>query len=447
MDLDAAVRGILDSQRGRLAVCDREVVRGVVEPVSAPRFGFDCVIVSSVQFNDRSTVRAGGHGRDHALIHPADLESHVGKALRCPRRVHLDKLQLTDGGVIERELVCCAAVAAAHDRRGGRRGRRHRHRLRGAAARDRDGLRRRVENIAGDGLGLPRHDGRADRRSQRDASVGVGHILAVADGIPIAVRDEEGHARERSGGTVNVFLNYHCLIRIIVKGQGLRLAGTHHHGLRPVRADGVSVRAARLGGDDSAGHAGDSDLAVAVRPVDAVAGQLAICVVHITAVGVGEPELSARERRLSIRAGELADNERTLLRVPERERLHLARLDENVLRRSVQNESVDGLDLTHLDRCAGFEAAQNDLTGLVRIIDTIIGADCRAAAVHHAERNAGKRLILRTLNEIAIGNPPLLLALCEPAVRADFPPLRTVHATFTAHGAPSMQIICCMYVK
>ena len=32
-------------------------------------------------------------------------------------------------------------------------------------------------------------------------------------------------------------------------------------------------------------------------------------------------------------------------------------------------------------------------------------------------------------------------------VRVDFPPLRTVRATFTAHGAPSMQIICCVYVK
>ena len=41
-------------------------------------------------------------------------------------------------------------------------------------------------------------------------------------------------------------------------------------------------------------------------------------------------------------------------------------------------------------------------------------------------------------------------AFTEPlgsAVRADFPPLRTVHATFTAHGAPSMQIDCCVYVK
>ena len=49
---------------------------------------------------------------------------------------------------------------------------------------------------------------------------------------------------------------------------------------------------------------------------------------------------------------------------------------------------------------------------------------------------------------IAIGNPPLLPhSYKRAAVRSDFPPLRTVHATFTAHGAPSMQIICCVYVK
>ena len=48
---------------------------------------------------------------------------------------------------------------------------------------------------------------------------------------------------------------------------------------------------------------------------------------------------------------------------------------------------------------------------------------------------------------IAIGNPPLLLLSKRAAVRADFPPLRTVRATFTAHGAPSMQINCCMYVN
>ena len=64
-----------------------------------------------------------------------------------------------------------------------------------------------------------------------------------------------------------------------------------------------------------------------------------------------------------------------------------------------QHKTVHSFDLADLHSSAGFNAAQHDLAGLVRVIGPIIRADRRSGAVGDLERNAGKRLVLRALNE------------------------------------------------
>ena len=96
----------------------------------------------------------------------------------------------------------------------------------------------------------------------------------------------------------------------------------------------------------------------------------------------------------------LQDGQGVVPLVPEGEALHLAALDENILRRSIQHKSLDRLDFAGGNGSPRLDAGHNDFARFVRIKDSVIRADSSARAVNDLEGHAGQRLILRTLDKL-----------------------------------------------
>ena len=84
--------------------------------------------------------------------------------------------------------------------------------------------------------------------------------------------------------------------------------------------------------------------------------------------------------------------------VPERQILCGTSLDKNILGCPIQNETVHSLDLTGDDGGSRFQAGEDDLARLIRVVHAVIGANGSAAAIDHLEGNASQRLVLRALD-------------------------------------------------
>ncbi len=124
-----------------------------------------------------------------------------------------------------------------------------------------------------------------------------------------------------------------------------------------------------------------------------------VVIVHIAAIGIGKLELRPGDEC----AGNLVlllDDQRSGPLVPERELLHMARLNLDVLGGAIKDKPLHGLDLTGDDHGAGFNAMQDDLAGFVGIIEAVIRADSGPGSVYHPEGHAGKRLILGALHKL-----------------------------------------------
>ena len=127
---------------------------------------------------------------------------------------------------------------------------------------------------------------------------------------------------------------------------------------------------------------------------------MAVVIVHIATVGIGELELCAGDHL----AGYLIlflDHQRPGPLIPEGELLHTPAHDLDVLGGAVQHEALHGLDLAGNHGGAGFDALQHDLPGLIRVIHPIIRADSSASAVHHLEADAGERFILGAFDKLS----------------------------------------------
>ncbi len=72
-----------------------------------------------------------------------------------------------------------------------------------------------------------------------------------------------------------------------------------------------------------------------------------------------------------------------------------------ILGSTIEDKVLHGLDLPYLHSRAGFDAIQHNLSRLISVVDTVIGADSAAIAVHNLEGYAGQRLILRSLDKLA----------------------------------------------
>ena len=142
----------------------------------------------------------------------------------------------------------------------------------------------RLDLLGGDG-------GTGLQPLQDDAARLVRHELAVAvsnDG-PGAVGDKEGHAFDGGGSALNVFFDHQRRAGGVVEGQGLRVVGVHNHRLRPGGlVDGVAGDAGRFRHHQRAHHTIYRDFSLAVRIVDAIAGQHPIFIRHKFPGGGGD---------------------------------------------------------------------------------------------------------------------------------------------------------------
>ena len=145
----------------------------------------------------------------------------------------------------------------------------------------------------------------------KDAAIFIrGHSV---DQLIIDLPDFKGHIGDALTGIRSIDLDkLNASDGIVIKGERLGILGVDLHRLDPCGfIDGVSLDGFGLLGHDCARDAADADLAIGVGSVEALAGQVAVGVVHVSAVRIGQLELNASERFLC-HGIQLPDDEGTL---------------------------------------------------------------------------------------------------------------------------------------
>ena len=137
-------------------------------------------------------------------------------------------------------------------------------------------------------------------------------------------------------------------------------------------------------------EAGDRDEAIAVTGVSAVVGA------NGRAVFIGDMEHRAGQRGLI--GALLQDGQGAVPLIPEGELLDLAALNQDILGCAVQHESIYCLDFPCGNGSTRLQAVQHDFARVICIINAIVRAYRRAAAVHHLEGDTGQGLILCALD-------------------------------------------------
>ena len=167
-----------------------------------------------------------------------------------------------------------------------------------AARLDLDVLGCAVQHKALHGLYFPDNDHGAGFNAGQDDFPGLVCVVEAiirADSGPGSVHHPEGHAGKRLVlGALDKFPNNQGRGGGIVEIDGLRVVGIHHNGLGPgVGVDAVAGDRLQLRYYHCPGNAGEDDLSVAVRVVDAIRGNLPVFVVNHLPVGVLDLELHA----------------------------------------------------------------------------------------------------------------------------------------------------------
>ena len=172
----------------------------------------------------------------------------------------------------------------------------------------------------------------------------------------------------------------HATNRRVVEVESLCVVGIDHHSLRAsVFVDGIAGDRLNLRHHNGAGNAGAGDLALLIRPVQAVGGQRAALGIYIGTVGIDNLELYAFQRLLC-HGVLLHDDEIALWLIAELHRDNFIGLDLDCLRRIIQQIAV---------LCAGFLDDKRGAGGDVRNGE-------RACAVRH-------ELAVGVSDEIAVG--------------------------------------------
>ena len=364
----------------------------------------------------RLDLPRGDHGAgfqpfDHDLACVVGVEHTIAGADRRAGAVHylkghasqrliggpLDVLmdcEVYSGIVLKSQIVAAAGIAVGGPAHGP-----------GAAAVhgvgavfDSDRLGRGVENIAGRHLRLGHHHSAAgDEAGDRHRAVLAGGVAAQHSAV--AVLDREFRTGNRLSGDRVQLGQGQTAQGFIQEGKGLRVQRIHRDRLGLGRLVD-NIAGSRLGFLDhyGSGDAIDADFALVIGGVEAVAAQMTVVVINVAAVGVGDLELRAGDQS-AVHAVFLLNDQSPGPLVPERELLHMARLDFDVLRGPIQNETIYSFDLAGNHGGAGFNTCQDNLTGFVGVVEAVIRPDCGPSAVHHPEGHAGQRLILGPLNK------------------------------------------------
>ena len=178
---------------------------------------------------------------------------------------------------------------------------------------------------------------------------------------------------------------------IVIKSQGLRICRVYHHGLGlRGRINGVAINGFRFLNHNRAGHTTDSNLAVGICGIKALAGQVAVVSVHIATIGIGQLKLHTSQRLFS-HGIELSNDQSALRRIIEAQGLYLTGLNLNGLGRSVQHIALHCFDLSGGHRGAGLQIINNNAAILIGNVLSIAGANDRAGTICDQERHARQR--------------------------------------------------------
>ena len=181
------------------------------------------------------------------------------------------------------------------------------------------------------------------------------------------------------------FDDLHASDGLVVEGQRLGVRGVDDDGLTLAsRVDSVSRDRLGLFDHDGAGDAGNHDLTIFIGLVEALAGQVAVGVVYIAALGVGQFKLHTGKRLMGHRV-QFPDHKGSLCLIIKAQSLYLARLDLNGLGGCVQDVALQGLDLSRGDSSARLQIRDDDAAVLVGDVLAVGGAHHRAAGIGHQE--------------------------------------------------------------
>ena len=192
----------------------------------------------------------------------------------------------------------------------------------------------------------------------------------------------------------------HAADGVVIHGNGLGVRRVHHHCLRlGSRVDGIAGDGFCLLHHDCPGDAGNADLTVGIRGVEALAGKMAVGVIHIAAVRVGDLEFHAAQR-LAAHTIFLLNDKRSLLFVIKAQGLDFALFDENALGGAIQDVALDSLHFTGGHGRTGFQISNGDLTCFVRYILAVAPTYHSAGTVRYQEPDTFQRFVVCTLDKL-----------------------------------------------
>ena len=229
--------------------------------------------------------------------------------------------------------------------------------------------------------------------AQPDDTVLVGGISSCGVLTAVAACDLKLNAAQRLAGDSINLGDQQATVGDVVEGECLGIIGIDNCGLAAgLGVDAVAVDGLLLSHNESAADIGENNLAVGIRHIGALGGELAALGVHIGAVSIGDLELDALQRFARDRI-QLIDDEIALGLITELQSDRLACSDACGLRGIVQNVGIvlgAGL-LDHQSR-AGIDALNQD--GACAVGDKFAVGVAHHSAVRggHKELHIGQRL-------------------------------------------------------
>ena len=420
MDEDAGLGTVLHSQLGGLAVLHFKVVRSGIQLEAICRFNLHGIVVSIYQREEHSAILIGSYSIHQGIITSlADLEGGIRDALAGVSRIDLDDLHAANGVIVKIQALGIVGI-------------------------DHYGLGSGsfVDGVAGDGFHL-RHNQRTGDTVDDDLAILIGVVQAVAGNLTALIGDKltgssgdlEDNAFQGSLLIGTQLINDQCSSLLVPEGQGLGVVGVYYDSLGSAVQD---IAGKRLGFLHDVGvrlQTGDGNLTVLVGVVDAVTGDLSLCVGNELAAGSSDGKFHALQRFIA--AGILLHNDEAALGgVFDDHRLGIAIGANHHIGGRLVNDIACGSLQFRDDISTGSQIREADLAVTIGSEDTVLSqrgsandtiqTDFTACGSGNAELCARQRLVV---DAVALLNDQLALRLvlegqCDGAALFDLDGLR-----------------------
>ena len=303
---------------------------------------------------------------------------------------------LPDGIILKHQIVAAVGPAAYIGAAGGDVGGSAVHGV--GAVFDGDGLGGAIQNIALRHFGFGDYHGAAgNQASYNDSPILAGGVAPQHSAIAVLYRElGAGDGLARDGVQLG---KRQAAQGFVQEGEGLGVHGVHGDRLGlGTLVDDVARSGLDLLDHHSAGDAADADLTLVIGGVETVAAQMAVVIVNVSAVGVGELELRTGNESAGHTVFLLNDQGSGPL-VPEGKFGGLGACgDLHTLRGPIQHKALRGLNFPCGEHGSGFQPLDHDLACGVGVEGAIAGADRRTAAVYNLKDHTSQRLVGGPLN-------------------------------------------------